>query len=822
MINRRELSKSFGIGKINQSASFGARSPYVLDLRKKIVSKNRLSRSARNRRSKSPSKKESIPEIDDAILQEQILRELANIERRDVELAASLNLGVVSPAISRDEVAVPPIAILARGLPMSLPVEEYTAKDALISHFFEKHKSEHKSEPPESSHVNTAISIKKSNQESFGRYISKTRAFVLISALLTGFLFGGFFVNHGLAVKKQTLEKGFAAYQNIASAKTAFEGLHFSEAGKDFSKAYASLVSAEEELSKIGEATVAIVRNIPFESRADSSLALLTAAKHIAKAGEFLSSAFSLLPMEDAVSAGAFLKVFFGDGKDTQAEYLIDVFGVFQDKLASADSELIFAERAMSLVRTEDFPEEFRKNISDLQQKVPALSDIVNVAKDYSAISSLLLGSKSPKKYLILFQNSSELRATGGFIGTYALIELDNGGLKNIAVEGIYEADGQLTVTIVPPKQFQHIATSWSTHDANWFLDFPKSAQKVAWFFERTGNSKIDGVITLNIEIVERLLALTGAIEIKEYGLSLDASNFRDEIQYEVEAAYDKKLNKPKKVIADFTPLFLERLMELSKERSKDLIAVLMSALEEKYIMLYFKEREVQDFFDSQGWSGKIAESEGDYLAVAYSNIGGYKTDRYIEDKVNYSVEIQDDGSLISNAVIMRKHNGGSSKYWWYNRKNISYVKIYVPKGAELTVSSGGLRREPDGPDYEELGFTHDSDIFDTEKNAKHIGPVDIFEESGKTVFGTWIVIDPKTSKELKISYKLPFRVEFDKGAGKYNLYWQKQPGTNMQASFAMNKPNDWNIVWSNGENFDSRQIFALDKDRIIGYIFSK
>jgi hypothetical protein len=36
-------------------------------------------------------------------------------------------------------------------------------------------------------------------------------------------------------------------------------------------------------------------------------------------------------------------------------------------------------------------------------------------------------GNESPKKYLFLFQNSMELRPTGGFIGSFAVVDIDKG-----------------------------------------------------------------------------------------------------------------------------------------------------------------------------------------------------------------------------------------------------------------------------------------------------------------------------------------------------------------------------------------------------------
>lgn len=816
MAMRRKRYHTFGVGEL--------KSPHVLDLRKFVMSGNLVIPKRRRRGLKAREKKKTLPtpEFDEALLQEQVLRELAGIESRDVELARAFS----APQPQVGEV------ILTRGLPGENLVVE---NNDLVSQFFQRKKEVEKSEgglqvaPPEDA-------VK---EESFAFYFKKSRIFIMAAAAIAGFLFGTFSLYRGFIVREESMQKGREAYQAFTSAKDALKNWDFTTAGKDFSQAYESLVSAEGELNKIGAATVAIVKNIPFESRADSSLALLQASKHTAKAGEFLSSAFTLLPLDDAVSAGAFLKVLIGeknDSKGSQGGYLIDVFETFQNKLLSAEAELLAAEKAMRKVKAEDFPEEFRESVNDLQKKIPILLDLTRTLKEYSGIFAFLLGKDGLSRYLIVFQNSSELRPTGGFIGTYAIVGLDGGKLEELLVEGIYEADGQLTVNVVPPKPFQHIATGWSTHDANWFLDFPTSAQKLMWLFERTGGGKVDGVLALNIEVIEQLLALTGPIVMKEYAITLDAENFRDKIQYEVEVAYDKKLNRPKKILSDFTPIFLGKLLEISKSRNKELVSLLVDALEQKYMMFYFKEEKVQEFFDAQGWTGSIKQSTinsqqspNDFLAVVHSNIGGYKTDKYMEDGAHYNVEIKDDGLITGNVVVKRKHNGGNSKYWWYNKRNVDYVKIYVPTGAEIISSSGGLRREPDAPDYKILGFVEDSDVALYEENMRAFGPIDIFEESGKTVFGTWLATAAGSQSELVIAYKLPLPIEFHEGVGKYNLDLTKQPGTKINANVSVSYPQNWEVLWDNTsvpeqslEQASLRQSFVLDRDKVIGYIFSK
>ena len=645
--------------------------------------------------------------------------------------------------------------------------------------------------------------------------------FAFVSGAIALFLLGSFFVYKGFAAKDEGTGKSIAAYESLKSAEEALKGLNFEEAGEGFSKAYENLASAENSINEIGILTVSIVENLPFDSRAESSISLLRAAKHIAKAGEIVSGAFASSRLKGAMSTELFLGVLAGTS--SEGGYPDYDFDGFEASLSAAEKELLSAKKNMGNVDVSDFPQDLRGSIRELGEKVPILLNIVSSAQDYSKISAFLFGTDAPKRYLVIFQNSSELRPTGGFIGSYAIIEVHEGKLKNMFVDGIYNADGQLAVNIIPPGPLQHIATAWSTHDANWFLDFPTSAKKISWFYERTGGGKVDGILTLNVEVIEQMLALTGPIHLAEYDIVLDAQNFRDEIQYEVEVAYNKELNRPKKVLSDFSPIFLERLFAVSKNSGKDVLSILIKALEQKYIMLYSENDKVQEFFEKQGWSGSVAQRASDYLAVAHSNIGGHKTDKYMKDLISYNAKIQDDGSIIGRLALRRTHNGGNTKYWWYNRANIDYVKIYVPEGSEIISYSGGARREVKKPaDYEALQFGKDPDIQKIELGMREHGAIDIFNESGKTVFGTWLVTKPNNTSVFTVEYKLPIRAEFKNSVAKYELYLQKQPGTMVRADFTIDIPGDWEVVWDNSESKNLDSSFVLDKDKVIGYILKK
>lgn len=678
--------------------------------------------------------------------------------------------------------------------------------------------------------------------------IKRVGKFALVSSVACAAVFGAFYVQSVLDIKEKTVSESFLAYDKFRQAEESLKNLDFKKAAEDFSGAFESISQAKSSMNEIGDLTLYLAQNVPFDSRADSAISLLNAAKHIALAGENLSLGFSILPLDKILSPEHILNL-FAQGENSSVEYSSETFERFNESLLKAEFEITAAKAELEKVNVSDFPQDLQANVGQLKQKVPLIASFLGIARDYSAISANLLGKDSSKRYLILFQNSSEIRPTGGFIGSYAVVELKDGRLVNMFVDGIYNADGRLTVNVIPPKPFEHITTAWSTHDANWFFDFPLSAEKVAWFYEQTGGGRIDGVFTVNVEVVENLLKITGPINLEGYDITLNSENFRDEIQYEVEVAYDKKLNRPKQILADFMPTFIDNLSKAVKNSSNEMLALVFDQLDKKNIMFYFRDENLQKFFDGQGWTGRVVNdqcpmippsprrevgaSEGqgndqctgpsDYLAVVHSNIGGYKTNKFIQNFISYGLDIEEDGFLTASVKLELKHSGGDTKYWWYNRSNIDYVKIYAPKGSELISYSGGLRRDDtEAPDYEALKFSKDPDVSLIESTLTKSGTIDIFNESDKTVFATWLITKPQKSTILEIRYRLPFKLEFLNGVSKYELKIQKQGGSEPNFNLRISTPKDWETEWNNLDALSGGSSFILNKDKIIGYIFKR
>lgn len=631
-------------------------------------------------------------------------------------------------------------------------------------------------------------------------------------------------VSKGLMLKKTAYRNSEKAFASLASAKKGLTERNFEAAALNFDQAYEDLDRIAGDINSLGGIIVESSKYVPFLSKLSSGSHMVEAGKDLSEVGALISQNVGVLekiknPVNSDQSNVSYLKI-FQDSKDNL------------NKIAEL---LKSAEENLNSVNVDDIPENQRGRFIELKDKLPQANKYLSEFVANEKIFADILGGNGPRKYLFLFQNNQEMRATGGFIGTYAIIDIFNGRVRNFFVDGIFNPDGQLQERIVPPAPIQKISANWSMHDSNWFPDFPLSAEKATAFYEKTGGPTVDGVIALTPTVLEKLLAITGPIEMPEYGVTIDKDNFIENIQTEVEENYDKELNQPKKILSDIAPKILDKIF--NPDNVSDVaktMGILSDSLNERHILIYAKNWEIEKVLSAQGWSGEVLDTQKDYLSVINTNINGFKTDGVIDEKIEHVAEIQPDGSIIDNLTITRHHNGGSTPYEWWNKVNANYMRVYVPKGSKL-ISVNGQTREFDSPplDYDALGYKRDpqvkmeedSILVDEESGTR------IYEDSKKTVFANWVYVSPQETVEVKYTYLLPFKIDTNlttKPADAYSLLAQKQSGS-AGSSFVSKiiYPDFYKILWRypdnlNQENNSIKLETSLLTDKFAGVAFSR
>jgi len=518
-----------------------------------------------------------------------------------------------------------------------------------------------------------------------------------------------------------------------------------------------------------------------------------------------------------------------------------------QDEILSLNAKDFNPELADMIIYLQDNIEDIIKDATKLEIILDLGQQILGGSGETSYLSILqdsrqervvagqladLIEGKESKKYLLMFQNTRELRPTGGFMGSYALVEILDGRIINFDLpgEGTYSLSKKLDHHIIPPQPISILNREWHIWDANWWPDYPTSANKISWFYEQAHGEIIDGIITVNSDLMIKLFEEYGPIHLKDYEVTITAENFYDIIQKEVEIGYDKDSAKPKEILSDLYPILIEKIK--TEGNYQEMISLITGALASRDIQIFLFNSSQQERVDALNWSNQIKSSQKDYLYVVSSNVAGGKSDHSIYQTIDHRAIIDDEGAVTVTVTITKEHQADPSDPLAY-LTNLDYMRFYVPTNSIL-LSAYGFDSAP--TDIMRQAFEHQTEdeyLQDISGQLK-IDPasgVNISNELNHTVFANWLKIEPGETKSASITYRLPFSITINKSDkdlieywgsnyqefDNYSLLMQKQSGKkNVIFNSTVVVPDRLHIIWDNATD----PVYSGTNDNL--YTFSR
>ncbi len=388
---------------------------------------------------------------------------------------------------------------------------------------------------------------------------------------------------------------------------------------------------------------------------------------------------------------------------------------------------------------------EVRQGLATAQQIDPHLSE--------------LTGRNGKKTYALLLQNNQELRPTGGFIQAVALLSFERGALVSYQVFSSYELDDRFTGEVTPPEEITEYLneSNWFFRDSNWNPHFPDTARQVAWFIEKATESKIDGVMGLNLLAMEDLIESLGPLEIQEYDELITHKNLQERMEFHSEV-----ILVPENSQKDYGVIILEKMIEKMKnlqgQKVPGFLAALNKNLESQQLTLTIFDENIQDTFSTLGWTGAIIEPQCptqlsvvdcqvDTIAQVEANVGVNKANFYLKRSVNHTISLGPAAAEHQRVVTFQNTAKTNS---WPKGGYKAYIRFYLPEGAEL----GSLAL--DGKDVP-------------------ADKIKQYQESGKKVVGFLLEVPVDSTAQLELNYSSPLSSETPFS---YVFFNQKQSGT--------------------------------------------
>lgn len=416
-------------------------------------------------------------------------------------------------------------------------------------------------------------------------------------------------------------------------------------------------------------------------------------------------------------------------------------------------------ERQLSFLETEIGDGSKNKLFEDLD--IPVLRKTVTSGASLLLELPELLGIDEKKTYLILFQNNAELRPTGGFIGSFALVTFDRGRLINMEVQDVYSADGQLKGHVEPPEPIKKYLgeANWFLRDSNWSPDFPTSAQRASWFLDKELGQKVDGVLAVDLEFAKLVLGGLGELDIPDFGEKVNSDNLYEKAQQQAEGDFFPGSRAKKDFLTALSRGLLNHFKASASQNLPAVARAVVLSFEGRHAAFWTNMDETNNILRLAGWDGAVEnvfcpkekiDCSADYLQLVEANLGVNKSNYFLDRSYSLDISLGQETTL-HRLTISYKNRSQSGV--WPGGDYRNYLRIFVPQGAGSVQAT----------------------LVDPATNKQEELEIENSEEAAKSVFGTLVLIPAGESRNLVVSWETPIAYS---PSGELIFLWQKQMGT--------------------------------------------
>ena len=319
---------------------------------------------------------------------------------------------------------------------------------------------------------------------------------------------------------------------------------------------------------------------------------------------------------------------------------------------AALVSLVAVAEHSESLTTDELVPQ-LAAAVTEVKKELAPLQVILQRSQSLLDLERYLFGTQH--RFLVLSQNSAQLRPTGGFPGTYGLVEFGPEGFDLTEFADVYTLPRD-TLDLPIPDGGQVNNRHFFLRNANAWMDFPTSSAVMMQLWESMKEPEVDGIIAIDIPTIRDLLKVFGPISVPESDRPLTARNVLEQLSYVVEIEHSGKGYRDRKnAVVSLAKAVVERITNLSEEEFLPTMESLAKSANEKHLQLWFNDPDAQADIVGIGWAGAIdpPADTTDLVAVSNSVIKRpAKANLGVDKSLDYDVRLSADGSAESTLLL--------------------------------------------------------------------------------------------------------------------------------------------------------------------------
>jgi hypothetical protein len=341
---------------------------------------------------------------------------------------------------------------------------------------------------------------------------------------------------------------------------------------------------------------------------------------------------------------------------------------------------------------------------------------------------------EGPTTYLVLAANNAEMRAGSGMFLQIGSVTVVDGAFtlsEFTPAEELYLEQPGATLDPDIEARWGALQPNQEWRNLNLSPRFDESARMATEMWAAAGRGEVDGVMSIDVVAVQRLLELTGPVEVPtaDGPLTISADDVRRQLLRKQYEAFDDRADR-----RDQLGAVAQSVFDAFNQRpvpAADLVGLIDRAGSERNLMLWSSDPEQQAAWEALGVAGELTP---DTLMAALLNRGGTKLDPYITMDAALSAEDLGDRWRVTVQVDMA--NGAPE-----------FLPTYVEGPVE---GSGGAAGEYIGI----LSLTVPEAA--TEPTTSGDGFAVVGDDGPTRVIGTNVAIPRGEQRSVTVTFELP------------------------------------------------------------------
>jgi hypothetical protein len=343
--------------------------------------------------------------------------------------------------------------------------------------------------------------------------------------------------------------------------------------------------------------------------------------------------------------------------------------------MSEAD-ELLEADLEPRLNAIEDALATARSEVAETQSVLRRAATLLVAAPS-------LFGDSTDRRYLLLLQNPSQSRATGGLIEYYGVLEVS---------EGRFELN-----RVSPISRLDDGSGDWSS--INESADFPAVARAVLSLFRQQTGRRLDGVIATDPLALEQMTRATGPVRERGYDVAISSENAAQVLMHDIFEHFEGE----KSARDRYTSAVVGQVFGAITEGIGDssiLLDAFRSSAEAQHLKLYSTHKDDQRALDDLELSGDPRLLGPDALVVTQNSRVASKVDFFLRREIEILAELRKDGSArVTNTAIVenRAPAGPPSQVLGFDGPGIARLSLeaLLPESARNIQYEGGGGKNP-------------------------------------------------------------------------------------------------------------------------------